>query len=116
MPLSKMKIRIITFDKNSIFNLKVDEEKKVDAVRDFYAEAAENKVAFASAERMLFLGKFICFHLMFDPMMDPLMDLVVNIYVFSSSWSSCLYPSLHCHLLGLRAHDVHGRQLEKETL
>ena len=87
----------------------MDEEKKV---CDFYAEAAENKIVFASAERMLFLGKFICF----DPMFDPLMDLVVNIYVFSSSWSSSLYPSLQCHLLGLRAHDVHGRQLEKETL
>ena len=40
----------------------MDEEKKV---CDFYAEAAENKIVFASAERMLFLGKFICFHLMF---------------------------------------------------
>ena len=131
-----MKIRIITFDKNSIFNLKVDEEKKVDAVRDFYAEAAENKVAFASAERMLFLGKFICFDLlmdlmmdllmdlmmdpkmnllmdlMMDPKMDLMMDLIKGTYDFSSSWSACLYPSLQCHLLGIRTHDVHGGQLE----
>ena len=65
---------------------------------------------------MLFLGKFSCFDLMFDPLMDPmmdaLMDLLVNIYVFSSSWSSSLYPSLQCHLLGIRAHDVHGGQLD----
>ena len=56
----------------------MDEEKKVDAVRDFYAEAAENKVAFASAERMLFLGKFICFDLMIDPIMDTKMDLIMD--------------------------------------
>ena len=94
--------------KNPISNLKVDEEKKVDAVRDFYAEAAENKVAFASAERMLFLGKLICFELL----MDLMMDLITGTYDFSSRWSACLYPSLQCHLLGIRTHDVHGGQLE----
>ena len=38
-------------------NPKVDEEKKVEAVRDFYAHAAENKTALASAERMLFFAR-----------------------------------------------------------
>ena len=108
-----MKIRIITFDKNSIFNLKVDEEKKVDAVRDFYAEAAENKVAFASAERMLFLGKFICFDLMMNLMMGSMMDFWTSMDFcdFSPSWSSFLHPCLQRHLLGIRAHHVHGGQL-----
>ena len=46
--------------KNTVSNPKVDEEKKVEAVRKFYAYAAENKTAFASAERMLFFGKFSC--------------------------------------------------------
>ena len=77
------------------FNLKADEEKKVEAVRDFYAHAAENKTAFASAERMLFLGKFAC----------P--DLIMAISDFSSSWCTILHPRLQCHLLGIRADDVH---------
>ena len=57
----------------------MDEEKKVEAVRDFYAHAAENKVSFASAEKMLFLGKFICFGLMVDLMMIFMMDLMIDL-------------------------------------
>ena len=59
----------------------MDEEKKVEAVRDFYAHAAENRVAFASAERMLFLGKFICFGLLVDLMMDFMMDLMMGLMI-----------------------------------
>ena len=40
-----------------LYDLEVDEEKKVEAVRDFYAQAAKNETAFSSAERMLFFGK-----------------------------------------------------------
>ena len=59
----------------------MDEEKKVEAVRDFYAHAAENRVAFASAERMLFLGKFICFSLMVDLMMNFMMELMMDLMI-----------------------------------
>ena len=115
----------------------MDEEKKVEAVRDFYAHAAENRVAFASAERMLFLGKFICFGLlvdlmmnfmmelmmglmiglMIDLMMDQMMDIMMDFWTsmdfcdFSPSWSPFLHPCLQRHLLGIRAHHVHGGQL-----
>ena len=43
----------------NIYELEVDEEKKVEAVRDFYAQAAKNETAFSSAERMLFFGKLV---------------------------------------------------------
>ena len=59
----------------------MDEEKKVEAVRDFYAHAAENRVAFASAERMLFLGKFICFGLLVDLMMNFMMELMMDLMI-----------------------------------
>ena len=59
----------------------MDEEKKVEAVRDFYAHAAENRVAFASAERMLFLGKFICFGLLVDLMMNFMMELMMGLMI-----------------------------------
>ena len=42
-----------------LYGLEVDEEKKVEAVRDFYAQAAKNETAFSSAERMLFFGKLV---------------------------------------------------------
>ena len=77
-----------------LYDLEVDEEKKVEAVRDFYAQAAKNETAFSSAERMLFFGKFRCPDLM-------------AISDFSSSWCSILHPRIQCHLLGIRAHNVH---------
>ena len=77
-----MKTRILTLWKNNpVSDLKVDEEKKVEAVRDFYAHAAENRVAFASAERMLFLGKFICFGLLVDLMMNFMMELMMGLMI-----------------------------------
>ena len=35
----------------------MDEEKKVEAVRDFYTDAEENKTTFDAAESILFYGK-----------------------------------------------------------
>ena len=35
----------------------MDEEQKVEAVRDFYAYAEENKTTFDAAESILFYGK-----------------------------------------------------------
>ena len=77
----------------------MDEEKKVEAVREFYANAAENKTAFASAERMLFFGQF------------SFPVLIWAISDFSPSWGALLHPSVQCSLLGIWAHDVHDNQL-----
>ena len=76
----------------------MDEEKKVEAVREFYAHAAENKVASASSDRMLFFGQSTS-------------SLLVAIYVFSPSRSTLLHPCLQCHVLGIWDKDVHERQL-----
>ena len=35
----------------------MDEEQKVEAVRDFYTDAEENKTTFVAAESMLFYGE-----------------------------------------------------------
>ena len=39
------------------FSQKVDEEQKVEAVREFYVHAEENKTTFDAAESLLFYGK-----------------------------------------------------------
>ena len=53
------KYMIHSFIMYHLYDLEVDEEKKVEAVRDFYAQAAKNETAFSSAERMLFFGKLV---------------------------------------------------------
>ena len=76
----------------------MNEEKKVEAVREFYAHAAENKAALASSERMLFFGQFTS-------------SLLIATYDFSPSRSSLLHSSFQCFLLGIWAHNVHHHQL-----
>ena len=55
--VKKWQLASYFFITNSVSNPKVDEEKKVEAVRDFYEHAAENKIALASAEGLLFFAR-----------------------------------------------------------
>ena len=80
---------------------KADEEKKVEAVRDFYEKASENKKAADSAERLLLFGGFqkIASKTSFD---------------LSSDGGSFLYSRLQCYILVVWTNNVHGRQLTRQ--
>ena len=87
-----------------LYDLEVDEEKKVEAVRDFYAQAAKNETAFSSAERMLFFGivslSQIC---VID---ETIITRFVNLCFYMSSY--CFQLELVCLSLSLRSQQFTG--------
>ena len=88
----------------------VDEEKKVEAVSEFYKGAAEeNKIANASAEWLLNAGRSTFHFLRWIKTLISVQQKVWRTWFSSSSWSPCLSSGILRLLLGLWAHHVHGR-------